>query len=174
VEAILTRAEAPQPERGASVIPDPADLRARLARIALRALALCDELPADLDPTQRLYVARGLDALSDALAQTAAAAGLARTGRRPLLALLIGARTHAGDRLLALRGWVRAAGDTWLDASGGGAPYSRARALAIVVREVRDLLAREQRGQGHEQADQQAGGVHGVTVAPAARAGQVA
>ena len=152
MEAILTRAESPQPERGASVIPEAADLRARLERIALRALALCDELPTDLDPTQRLYVARGLDALSDALAQTAAAAGLARTGRRALLALLVGARTYAGDRLLALRGWTRSTGGTWLDASGSSAPYSRVRALGIVVREVRDLLAREQRGEGHEQA----------------------
>jgi hypothetical protein len=170
----LSASELPVHERGASVVPEAADLRARLERIALRALALCDELPADLDPTQRLYVARGLDALSDALAQTAAAAGLARTGRRPLLALLVSARTYAGDRLLALRGWTRGVGDTWLDASGGGAPYSRARALAIVVREVRDLLAREQRGQGQEQAGQQAGGVHGATVAPAAGGGQVA
>lgn len=57
-------------------------------------------------------------------------------------------------------------------AAGPGVPLDEA-ARAIAA-EARQVLAREQGGQGHEQAEDQAGGVHSATVAPAARAGQVA
>lgn len=41
------------------------------------------------------------------------------------------------DRLLVLRGFVRGTGETYRDGSGGGAPYSRTRALDVAARDVR-------------------------------------
>jgi hypothetical protein len=44
------------------------------------------------------------------------------------------------DRLLVLRGFVRDAHGTYRDGSGGGAPYSRGRALEVATRDVRAAI----------------------------------
>lgn len=54
---------------------------------------------------------------------------------------LVDVIADAEERLLRLRGWTRSTDGTWLDTSGGSAPYTRGRALAIVTREVRDAVA---------------------------------
>jgi hypothetical protein len=47
------------------------------------------------------------------------------------------------DRLLALRGFTRDAHGTYRDGSGGGAPYSRGRALEVATHDVRTAVWRE-------------------------------
>lgn len=81
--ALLSRAELPAPQRGASVVPSQGSLTARLVRLSGTVHALRSELPEDLDESQRLGVARALDRLDDAISQACAAAGLVRRSTVP-------------------------------------------------------------------------------------------
>lgn len=79
----LANAELPQHERGASVVPDPGSLAARMVRLSATLRALATNLPDGLDDLALIGVGRGLDALDLALTQSAAAAGLARQSSVP-------------------------------------------------------------------------------------------
>lgn len=69
----LTAAELPQHERGTSAVPSRARILARVADYERVLRALGDRLPTNLDDTALIGVARGLDAVADALSQVSAA-----------------------------------------------------------------------------------------------------
>ena len=73
----LTAAELPQHERGAAYVPSRERIVARLAAYENIVRTLAARLPHDLDDAALIGVARGLDAVADALSQTSAA-GLGR------------------------------------------------------------------------------------------------
>lgn len=79
---LLTNAELPKHERGASAAPSQGALVARGERLSDELHRLMGELPG-LDEGERIGVARGLDRVAEALKQTAAAAGLGRRSAAP-------------------------------------------------------------------------------------------
>jgi len=80
----LTAAELPQHERGTAYVPSRERILARLAAYENILRALGDRLPTNLDDAALIGVARGLDAVADALSQVSAAGfgrALAKGGR---------------------------------------------------------------------------------------------